>query len=714
MSSDDGQQLSLLQGFPSPAAPRGKSPVAAALPVARVIIDSPLPHLDRPFDYLIPAEYDDDAVPGVRLKVRFAGREYGAFLVERRAASDSPTRLLPISRVLSGQPVAAPETLALAAAVAARYAGSTSDVLRSAVPPRVARVEKEFDPGAAPEGEARRQDEGEAAAEKASSGSCLRDGDAAGPLASLYDRYANGRSFIDGLAAGGAPRAVMTTLGGYGASGWPAELAEAVHAVWAAGRGAVVVVPDQRDLARLEEALRGRIGSEAYVRLTAEDGPTPRYRNFLKLLHGHVRVAVGTRSAAYAPVREPGLVCLWDDGDESHSEPRAPYQHVRDVLLLRCEQQGSGLLFAAPSRSVESQRLVDSGWAQSIHADRTTTRRLAPRVLHSADTYHAEREPLTHQVRIPPVAWRAARDGLERGPVLIQVARTGFSPALACQECREPARCRHCAGPLAQSGRGAAVGCRWCGRPDHAWRCPSCGGGRLRSTVSGAARTAEELGRAFPGAAVVSSSGDHIIDHLDDSPRVVVATPGAEPVAADGYAAVILLDGNALLGRESLRALESTLQRWFNAAVLARPAAQGGVVVVTADDDGAAGHLVRWDPAGAASRELAVRTELGLPPAVRYAALTGSLESLAAFIGGLNLPPSCRVVGPTAVRAAAGPAGADKPGQQSSAGSHRTLLFFRYRDAAAVAGALRARRVSLSARRTTEPVHVRIDAVDVL
>lgn len=694
MSSNDGQQLSLLQGFTAPAAPRGKSPVAAELPVARVIIDSPLPHLDRPFDYLVPADFDDDAVPGARVKVRFAGREHAAFLVERRAVSDSPARLLPLTKVVSGQPVASPEIVALAAAVAARYAGSTSDVLRSAVPPRVARVEKEF------------------SAEQVAGGDADSSGEATGD--SLFARYANGNSFLSRVAAGERPRAVLTTLAGYGRAGWPAELAEAVHAAWAAGRGAVVVVPDQRDLMRVEEALRERIGPDSFVRLTAEDGPTPRYRNFLRLLHGQVRVAVGTRSAAYAPVQDLGLVCLWDDGDESHSEPRAPYQHARDVLLLRSELQDCALLFASASRSVESQRLVDSGWAQSIEADRPTVRQSTPRVLHSADTYHAEREPLTHQVRIPPVAWRAARDGLQRGPVLIQVARTGFSPALACEDCREPARCRHCAGPLAQSGRGSTVACRWCGRAEHAWRCPHCSGGRLRSTVSGAARTADELGRAFPGAVVVSSSGDHILDEIDDSPRVVVATPGAEPVCASGYAAVLLLDGNALLGRESLRSLESTLQRWFNAAVLARPASAGGVVVVTADDDAAAGHLVRWDPTGAAARELALRTELGLPPAVRYAALTGSLEALAAFIDGLEVPPSCRMVGPTAVRAAAGPPAAQKPGQQSAAGSHRTLLFFRYRDAASVVGALRARRASLSARRTTEPVHVRVDGIDVL
>ncbi|WP_323958510.1 primosomal protein N' [Arthrobacter sp. JZ12] len=702
MGSDDAVQLSLLQGFAPPVAPRGTTPAAARLPVARVILDSPLPHLDRPFDYLVPSDFDDDAVPGARVKVRFAGQEYAGFIAERRENSDSPANLQPLAKVVSRQPVASREVLALSAAVAARYAGSTSDVLRNAIPPRVARVDKEYEAGKASVLEDAQVEAGTAPTSALATAG-----------RSLFSRYDHGEAFLSRLAAGESPRAVLTTLGGYGQQGWPQEIAEAVGTVWTAGRGAVVVVPDQRDLARVEAALAERIGPGAFVRLTAEDGPTPRYRNFLKLLHGQVRVAVGTRSAAYAPVRELGLVCLWDDADDSHSEPRAPYQHAREVLLLRSEQQNCGALLASSSRSVEAQRLVDSGWALPLAADRSTVRRLTPRVLHSADTFHTDREPLTRQVRIPPVAWRAARDGLERGPVLIQVARTGFSPALACTECREPARCRHCAGPLAQSSRGSAITCRWCARPEHSWQCRNCGGRRLRATVSGAARTAEELGRAFPGAVVVSSAGEHILDSVDDSPRVVVATPGAEPVAPSGYAAVLLLDGNALLGRMSLRAQEATLQRWFGAAMLARPASEGGVVVVTADDDTAAGHLVRWDPAGAAARELALRSELGLPPAMRYAVLTGSLEALSAFVGALQLPPSCRVVGPTAVPQQAGPP-LDRPGQQSVALSHRTLVFFRYRDAADVVGALRARKAALSAKRTSEPVHVRVDAVDVL
>jgi primosomal protein N' (replication factor Y) len=221
--------------------------------------------------------------------------------------------------------------------------------------------------------------------------------------------------------------------------------------------------------------------------------------------------------------------------------------------------------------------------------------------------------------------------------------------------------------------------------------------------VAGAARTAEELGRAFPGAAVVSSAGDHVKDTVGAEPALVVATPGAEPVAAAGYAAALLLDGNSMLSRESLRASEQTLRRWFNAASLVRPAAEGGIVVVTADSDVVVGQLVRWDPAGAASRELGLRRELQLPPAVRIAALTGSAAGIELFLQDLPLPQA-RLVGPVQLPAAAG---TDEP-------AHRLLIFFGYREAAEVAAALRTRKAALSARRTPDPVQVRLDGLDLV
>ena len=712
--SGEAVQLSLLHGFTPPATAVGKARPASALPIARVLLDSPLPHLDRPFDYLVPDDLDADAVPGARVKVRFGAQELPGFITERVAEADTTARLMPLGKVVSPQPVLTPQILRLAEAVAARYAGTVHDVLRVAIPPRAARVDKEFTP------EARKAASGEADTlgnphgEAPAGGPDGPEGAGVNPLA----RYPHGPRFLTHLAAGHSPRAVLASLGGYGPRDWPAEIAEAVRSTLISGRGALVVVPDNKDLARVQDALTARIGAGAFVRLTAEDGPTPRYRSFLQLLHGDVKVAIGTRSAAYAPVADLGLAVIWDDADDLHAEQRAPYQHARDVLLLRAELENAALLMASFSRSTEAQRLVASGWAAGIAAERPTVRASAPRVVSTADSFTMERDPLAARARIPHTAWKAAQDGLTRGPVLVQVARTGFSPALSCEDCREPARCRHCSGPLGLASRNGIPACRWCGRPEPMWHCSNCGGTRLRGSAAGAGRTAEELGRAFPSTTVISSAGDHIRPSIPDAPALVVATPGAEPVAPGGYAAAILLDGNAMLSRESLRAGEDTLRRWFSAAALVRPATEKGLVVVTADDGTTVGHLLRWDPAGAAERELELRRELGLPPAVRYAELTGSKEGLDAFITRLELPEAVRTVGPAPLPAPApggSQGGTDRDSQLGGAGGRfRTLLFFPYASAPGITAALRSAKAAASARRTGDPVFVRVDGTDVL
>ena len=712
--SGEAVQLSLLHGFTPPATAVGKARPASALPIARVLLDSPLPHLDRPFDYLVPDDLDADAVPGARVKVRFGAQELPGFITERVAEADTTARLMPLGKVVSPQPVLTPQILRLAEAVAARYAGTVHDVLRVAIPPRAARVDKEFTPearAAVPgEPDTNPTDEPPAGAPDGPEGAGVN------PLA----RYPHGPRFLTHLAAGHSPRAVLASLGGYGPRDWPAEIAEAVRSTLISGRGALVVVPDNKDLARVQDALTARIGAGAFVRLTAEDGPTPRYRSFLQLLHGDIRVAIGTRSAAYAPVANLGLAVIWDDADDLHAEQRAPYQHARDVLLLRAELENAALLMASHSRSTEAQRLVASGWAAGIAAERPTVRASAPRVVSTADSFTMERDPLAARARIPHTAWKAAQDGLTRGPVLVQVARTGFSPALSCEDCREPARCRHCSGPLGLASRNGIPACRWCGRPEPMWHCSNCGGTRLRGSAAGAGRTAEELGRAFPSTTVISSAGDHIRTSIPDAPALVVSTPGAEPVAPGGYAAAILLDGNAMLSRESLRAGEDTLRRWFSAAALVRPATEKGLVVVTADDGTTVGHLLRWDPAGAAERELELRRELGLPPAVRYAELTGSKEGLDAFITRLQLPEGVRAVGPAPLPAPAagssqGGTGSDRDSQLGGAGGRfRTLLFFPYASAPGITAALRSAKAAASARRTGDPVFVRVDGTDVL
>ena len=140
----DPHQLSLLQGFNAPKQAPGTSPAAATDPVAQVLIETSLPHLDRIFDYLVPENLDDDAVPGARVKARFGGQEMSGYITRRTSEVPEGVKLAPLAKVVSAQPVLTEELLRLATSVAERYAGNVSDVLRAAIPPRVAKVDKEF------------------------------------------------------------------------------------------------------------------------------------------------------------------------------------------------------------------------------------------------------------------------------------------------------------------------------------------------------------------------------------------------------------------------------------------------------------------------------------------------------------------------------------------------------------------------------------------
>jgi len=590
---EEPEQLTL--GGRRRRAPKGAPELAQDRPVARVAVDTGVAHLDRPFDYAVPAVMAE-AEPGCRVRVRFSGRLVDGFVLERCATSEHEGKLAPLAALVSAERVLTPQAAALARVVADRCAGSLYDVLRLAVPPRHARVEAEpaGEPAAAPEV----------------------------PEPGSWERYANGPSYLGALGRG-APRAVWSALPG---PTWPVEVATAVRTAVAAGRGALVVVPDARDAARVGAAL----GELPHVELRADLGPAERYRRWLRVLRGEVRVVVGTRAAAFAPVRDLGLVVLWDDGDDLLAEPRAPYCHAREVLEHRAHLEGTAVLLGGFARTAEGQLLVESGWAAELRADREVVRATAPRVVGTSEEDLA-RDPAAQAARLPHLAFEAAREALEVGaPVLVQVPRRGYVPSLVCQRDRTPARCPACAGPLGATSGHAVASCRWCGRIAGDWRCPTCEGRQLRASVVGSRRTAEELGRALPGVPVRTSGRDEVLASVPAERALVVATPGAEPVAEGGYGAVLLLDAWALLSRADLRAGEEALRRWLAAAALARPATEGGRVVVVADHALAPVQaLVRWDPEGAAARELADRAALGFPPATRMVAVSGSARAVA-------------------------------------------------------------------------------------
>lgn len=625
----------------------------AAASIARVLVESPLPQLDRLFDYRIPEALVEWAKPGVRVRVplRSAGRVADGYLIELAEHADFEGELAELDSVVSPVPVLAPEVWALARRAADRAAGSASDILRLGVPRRQVRVERAWlareDHQPLPEVD----DPG------------FRDhGDA------LADVIAEGRRAVVDASPG-----VEQTAAGEWIGRWARTAAEAAAHAVSRNTSAIIAVPDHRDQWQLEAALAQLLPPERIVRVDARQTGAERGRAHLRCLGDDALVIIGTRAALYAPSRRLGVILIWDDGDSLHAEQHAPYVHSRDLALIRQEQQGCALVLLGHARSTEAQRLVELGWAQSI----TPVRSAAPRVLPTAQQVGDDR--LAATARIPSSAWNTARAALEAGPVLVQVARPGYAPGMACVDCGQLARCRRCEGPIVQRAARAVPSCVWCGALATDWRCPHCEGTRMRRVGAGTARTAEDLGRAFPGVRVIIADGDHRVLTVDDSPALIIATRGAEPVAAGGYRAVLLLDGERMLARESLRVAEDCVRWWANAAALAAP---GATTVLVGVGGPLATAFATWRLADFAAAELADRRRLRFPPAVRVASLTGSVAAVEAAVGALE-EPGIDVLGPVDI-------GPD---------SVRAIIRFEYAAGASVAKELRTQVILAATRR---------------
>lgn len=639
-----------------------------------MLLDSPLPQLDRLFDYAVPAELGD--VPlGVRVRVplRTAGRVIDGYVVELDTEHDGDRPLSEVDSVVSPVAVLPERLYRLARRAADRAAGSASDVLRLVIPKRQVRVEKAWSddsPKLAPSDEAL---------------------SAASELIASYD------SLADVLDAGGRAAVEAIPVRHHDDPGWAALLASTAARTLAAGRSSVLVVPDHRDLDQLLAALGSYVPDQAVVRFDSRQTNPDRYRAFLRSLEDAPCIVVGNRSAVYAPVRA-GVVAVWDDGDPLLGEPLAPYINARDAALLRQEQEGSALLFVGHTRTTDVERLVAHGWLQDVRA----ARRVLPRVILSTPQ---EMDAPTAQ-RMPSSAFLSARNAAAEGPVLVQVSRPGFAPSLVCAECRAPARCAHCGGPLGAKHRGAMPVCAWCGRGARAWACPTCSSTKLRLASSGSERTADELGKAFPGIRVIVADSAHPVERVADKPALVVATRGAEPLAEGGYRAVVLLDGPRMLQAPDLRIGESCLRWWSNAAALAAPGAPIHLVGV---DGAIARALATWSQSAYARTELSERAPLHMPPAARVALVEGSTASVARALASLQelALPSDAVLGPVPIESD------DYPPRV------RALIRFDYSAGARVATTLRAAVVAeaVSNRRgkgksTRSALTVRLDILD--
>ena len=693
--------------------------MADELPVASVRLVGVLPHLDRPFEYAVtPATAA--AGPGMRVRVRFSGKDTEGIVLGRHDAPTTDRALAPLHRLVSEDVVVPPAMMRVCEEVAERCAGTVGDVLRLALPPRHARAEKADRAAEEKEREETRLAEGSAEQSPAEQDSAEQDStervaaepDAlsepseteqgpaeAAPTPRPGDRYPGLAALLSraGSPEGPVPRATLTLDA---ADTWTTVAADAIGDL-EAEQGALVIAPDQRDVARLSRVLTER--GIAHEILAGTEGPEKRYRTFRRILRGATRVVLGNRSAAFAPVRNLALAICWDEADDLLEEPRAPYPHTRTVLQCRSAEERCALLFLSASDSVTLRALSDLGYLARLEPVPAPVTSVRPRIV-AMDEYLREREGASGRSRIPQEAMRVIRRGLEKGPVLVQVPRSGYVPAIACTFCRTRAQCPHCAAPLSLAGRNGPLHCRVCGRREDAYRCPECDRTQVRAMVIGSTRTAEELHRAFPDTALKVAGGAHgaLEDDAVPDRAIIVATPGAEPAPAGRYAACLLLDADALLGRAAFDADVEAVRRWRGAISLVRSADDGGeVLVVGTSTLPAIRDLVAHRSSFFLDRVLEDRHELDLPPFSRVAEITGDREACRTFLETVELPDGTDVFGPVDLE---GP---------DAAGRARAVVRLEPSRSRELAAALRAGVAARSARKARGALRVRLDPPDV-
>ncbi|WNM25796.1 primosomal protein N' [Demequina capsici] len=608
--------------------------------VARVVIDSPLPHLDRPFDYLLP-ERLARVESGYRVRVPFAGRLVSGVVMDVVRQSEFSGSLREV-RSAAHAASYTPESLALAHALARRACGSTWDVLRLMAPPRVAAVEKR-----PPEGEVDLRRLVDAARALGDARGTHATGASSGAVAQARTTLAAGqrrpmRTVRQMLPDGDSPSATP-------ARSLAKEAAEAAGE----GRGSViVVVPDARAAAAVARAWRAAglerwtpRGGGDFVALDADDGPNVRYGQYLAALRGEVRLVVGTRPAALQPVPRLGLLLLWDDGHSAYEDPHAPYLHARTVASVRAEREDCDLIMAAYAPSIEAVALAQHGWCTLERPSAAQIRAATPVIDLWDDSRRAAEGPAGRHW-MPPGVWRRVRAALEHGPVAVVVPRAGYVAATACARCDTWAQCRECGGSLSLPGRQGDPSCVACGTVQVDWHCPDCHSRRLAHRRQGVQRVAEQLEAMAPGTAVAVSSGATGV--LDDGAAVsgvVVATPGAIPAIEGGYAHVVVLDAAAPAG--GLGGEIVALRHWLVAAAHARSrAAHGGVSVVGELPALTARALSSWQAADAAQEAYEERLALGLPPATRHIRIDGEPQPVHAALVRVGADRGGAVVAP--------------------------------------------------------------------
>lgn len=543
--------------------------------VARVVAESNLIQLDREFDFLVPDHLRDEVQIGQRVKFEIgrSKKVYTGFITALVDKSEYATS--EISEIVSAKPALTADLLGFARQIADRQCVALGEILALAIPDHMPRV-------SVPELELQSVSANPFPAPKLDSPLGKRAALLSGARQTIFE----GERYPD----------------------WALAIAHTVTEKLIQGKSSVVVLPEQSQINLLRRLLEaGQLGQHLAV-FGAGQKKSERFQSFQMCLADHPVIAIGTRTAIYAPVRELGLVSLFDDLDDSLREQGSPFTHARELALMRAAE--ADLLLVANYRSIEVQRLVEIGYL-SDHSLVGPP----PRIAYS--------EPSS---RMDAASFELIRERVEQGPILVLLPRKGSSPAAFCFGCGERLGCLGCGGPIWEPTAGS-FSCRVCRRGFTS--CKNCGSGRAKSGRAGSNRTVSELGKAFPQTLISEATADKQPSKILSSKHIVVSTPGSSPIAPGGYAAVLILDCDIWLASHSLQAEQIAIRDWMEAIELLSDTGRAVIAGVPAQLGQAITLSQHRQLAKVAYRDAVA---LSLPPAVRVAQLEATSEVMVSLL----------------------------------------------------------------------------------
>ncbi|MDE6274475.1 MAG: primosomal protein N' [Clostridiales bacterium] len=502
-----------------------------------VIVDVAHSDVDKIFDYAC----DERIVAGMRVAVPFGNRVTTGFVMRVKSSTDCPPEKL--KRVLRAEddfPAINEECLALTEKIAMRYRCPKALVLRLFLPSemRTGKVGAAYRTFAKITGDislisprAKQQlalaeflkDNGEADTAFLNE----RFGSALKPLVekgivSLEKR----RVFRDpyrGMAGENAEhllteeqqRAVrsieetektVTLIHGVTGSGKTEIYLTLIARQLALGKTAIFLVPEISLTPQMLSQLRARFGSSAAI-LHSGLSAGERFDEWRRLREGAARIAIGARSAIFAPVENIGVIVIDEEHDGSYSSETSPRYNTFDIALLRAKYNGCKLVLGSATPAVETYRRAQQGEFSLVTLKNRINRRPMPQV---------EIVDLRREVRRgnPSPFSLALRDKLsaclESGnQAILFLNRRGYSQTVICRDCGYVAKCEHCDVALTYHSEEDCLKCHYCGTKYHMLSaCPSCGGTHLSYVGTGTQKVVGELKKLYPKARILRMDND--------------------------------------------------------------------------------------------------------------------------------------------------------------------------------------------------------------